>query len=128
METFATIEDYQARYGTASDEGVLEQALVDATVLMRRTLDAAGVDYSDPDELYAQTLASVCRAVAHRCMPDDTALPADVTQMSETVGPYSQSFSFGTVYSSPKLYRDELRMLGVGARIGFASPGWGDDD
>ena len=129
MDVFATVEQYEARYGDVDNTEMLEECLKSASVVIRAKLDAAGIDYSDPDEDFEYRLMDVCRAVANRLMPESNeGVMQGVTQMSNTAGPYSQSFTFGTSYGTAKLYQSELEELGIGSgRIGWAQLGGYDD-
>lgn len=129
MEPFATREDYDARFGgrTASDTA-LDECLADATAAICAALDARHVDYSQPSAEFADRLMRVCRSVANRIMPTGSGIPAGVTQMSTTAGPYQQTFSMPTAYGLPKLVPSELAMLGLGSsRVGWAPMGGCDD-
>lgn len=129
MESFATVEQYTARYGDVSDEDVLEECLADASAAVRAACAKAGVDTSEPSEEFADRLMRVCRSVANRIMPEegDGAMQG-VTQMSTTAGPYSQQFTFAASYGTPKLLASELALLGVGGgRVGWARLGGRDD-
>lgn len=129
MDAFATIADYDARFPgrTASDE-MLGECLMDATAAIMAALDQRHVDYSDPSEEFADRLMRTCRSVANRIMPSGSDIPVGVTQMSTTAGPYQQTFSMPTSYSSPRLIPSELAMLGLsGARVGWAPLGGRDD-
>ncbi|MBQ9020849.1 MAG: hypothetical protein IJ113_02380 [Eggerthellaceae bacterium] len=128
MDAFATVDQYIARFGEVSDEDLLQECLEDATAAIQAALEGAGVDYSKPTKEFADKLMRVCRSVANRVMPRDTDLPIGTTQMSETAGPYSQSYSIATAYDTPKLIPSELKMLGIGGgRIGWARLGGYDD-
>ena len=119
MDPFAKISDYTARFGEVSDTGLLAECLDDASAVMRARLDAAGVDYSEPTEDYADRLMRVCRSMANRIYPSgEDAIPAGATQASITAGPYSQQFTFGGAYGTPKLLASELALLGIGGSKG----------
>lgn len=129
MEPFATVEQYDARFpGRTASEEMLEECLMDATAAIVAVLEARNVDYSEPSEDFADRLMRVCRSVANRIMPSGSDIPVGVTQMSTTAGPYQQTFSLPTSYSSPKLIPSELAMLGLGgSRVGWAPLGGYDD-
>ena len=115
--SFASTEDYCARYGSVSDTAMLQECLDDASAVIRSYLEPTGIDWSDPTDDYADRLMRVCRAMANRVMPsqggavDD--LPVGATQMSMTAGPYSQSVTFQSPYATPKPLKSELALLGV---------------
>lgn len=118
MNSFATVNEYTARYGEVSDEEVLEECLADASAAIRSVLDKAHVDYSEPTEDFADRLMRVCRSVANRILPEDSSIMQGVTQMSTTAGPYSQQYTFSSSYGTPKLLMSELNLLGVGSGEG----------
>lgn len=127
MEPFATVEQYEARFGEVADESVLEECLADASAAIRMALPAT-VDPCDVGDDMADRLMRVCRSVANRIMPSGSDVPVGVTQMTETAGVYSQTMSYTPAYSLPKLLPSELDMLGVGgARVGWARLGGHDD-
>lgn len=129
MEAFATKEQYDARFpGREASDEMLGECLGDATEAICAVLDARGIDYSEPSEEFAARLMRVCRSVANRIMPSGSDIPMGATQVSTTAGPYQQTFSLPSAYSSPKLLPSELSMLGIGgSRIGWARLGGGDD-
>lgn len=113
--SWATVEQYEARYGAVVDVDVLQECLDDATAQINSQLAAAGIDYSEPSEDYARLLMMVCRQMAHRAMgATESALPFGATQASQTAGPYTQSFSFGNPYGDLYITASEKRMLGIG--------------
>lgn len=129
MEPFATADQYIQRYGQVSDRETLEECLADASAAICAELDKAGIDYSDPNEVFADRLMRVCRSVANRILPEDSeGVMQGITQMSTTAGPYSQQFTFAASYGTPKLLISELMMLGIGrSRVGWAPFGGHDD-
>ena len=126
MDAFATVSDYEARFGPVADAAMLEECLMSATVAIIRAVGTR-LDYDNPDDTLEYALMDVCRSVANRIMPSGTDIPVGATQMSTTAGPYQQTFSLPTAYSSPKLLPSELAMLGLGARVGWAPLGGHDD-
>ena len=121
MEPFATVEQYEARFGPVANQGMLAECLADASAAIRVALDKAHVDYSDPSEDLADRLMRVCRSMANRVMPSGTDVPAGVTQETMTAVGFSHSMSFTPSYGTPKPLPSELALLGVsGSRIGWA--------
>ena len=127
MEAFATKEQYDARFpGRTASDTVLEECLSDASAAIRLALDSHEIDYSDPSGEFATNLMRVCRSVANRIMPAGSDVPAGVTQMSTTAGPYSETLSYTPSYGLPKLLPSEMSLLGIGGgRIGWAPLGGG---
>src|SRR5574344_911468 len=128
MESFCTVDEYEARYGDVSDASMLQECLDDCTAVICARLDRAGIDYSSPSEEYADRLMRVCRSMAYRIAPDDSFLPAGVTQASMRAVGFSQSMTFSSVYGTPKIMPSELELLGISSSsLGFWRMGGGDD-
>ena len=116
---YATIEQYVARFGPVHDYTMLQECLDDCTASINMELDKRHVDHSDPSEDFAYRLMSVCRSMANRIMPSDGGdIPVGATQASFTAGPYTQQYTLGATYGTPKMLPSEMGMLGIGARIG----------
>lgn len=130
MTSYATIAQYEARYGSVTDAIVLQECLNDCTATIDAELDRYGIDHSSPSEEYADRLMRVCRSMAHRVMPDEGSndIPVGATQASFTAGPYSQQFTLATSYGTPRVNADERALLGIGARIGCGRIAGGPDD
>ena len=125
MEPFCTSEQYVARFGAVADSSALAECLADASAVIRARLDEAGIDYSEPDEDFADRLMRVCRSMASRIMPSATpeaSIPVGATQMNMTAGPYSRQFTMPGGYGTPKLLQGELDLLGIARARGGA--GW----
>lgn len=135
-DAFATPAQYRAKYDSAMDDGRLAEWLADASSRMRAAMDAAGVDYSDPDEAQASALAGVCRDMVHRAIGDAGAggsqlpgVPFGATQYSLGVGDHTANASFANPYGDLFLTKAEKSVLGIGrARAGFCSPFGGGSD
>lgn len=127
MEPFATIEQYEGRYGQVEDKGLLAEVLMDVTRLMASELDRAGIPI---DDKAADLRMQVCRSAAYRAMAQEAeaSVPVGATQYSQSVGAYSESVSIGNPYRDVYLTKAEKRMLGVGrGRIGFVGQFGGHD-
>ena len=113
--SWATVAQYQSRYGTVVDTATLQECLDDATSQINAMLDAAGIDYTAPSADYARRLMMVCRQMAHRAFGEDGSefAPFGVSQTSQTAGPYTQSFSFSNPYGDLFMTRSEQKMLGL---------------
>ncbi len=122
MDAFASVSDLEARWRPlAADEAErAEVLLMDATALissMRGLGDADG-----EDELAQANLTAVTCAVVRRAM-DAGGGAYGVSQMSETVGPFSSSVSFANPAGDLYLTKVERRLLGIGGmRVGFVGP------
>lgn len=115
MTAFATVAQYEARFGAVSDRALLAECLDDASAAIRMALAEAGVSWEDPTEDFADRLMRVCRSMANRLMPaEGSAVPQGVTQMGMTAGSYSEQYTFQSSYGTPKPLDSELRMLGIG--------------
>lgn len=128
--SYATVEQYVARYGSVADVYMLQECLNDCTAAIDAELDRHGVDYADPSETLADRLMRACRSMAHRVMPSDDGaeVPVGATQVSRTAGPYSEQFTLATTYDTPKVTDEERKLLGIyGARIGFGALAGRDD-
>lgn len=122
--SYATVEQYEARYGIVADAAMLQECLDDCSVAIDIELERHDIDHADPSPEYADRLMRACRSMAHRIMPSDTDddVPVGVTQMSLTTGPYNRQFTFGTTYGTPKVGDEELKLLGISSSgIGFSS-------
>lgn len=128
MEPFATVEQYEARYGEVNDKSLLAEVLMDVTRLMASELDRAGISIAD--EQTADLRMQVCRSATYRTMGQeaDQELPIGATQYTQSAGVYSESVSIGNPYRDVYLTKAEKRMLGVGrGRIGFVGQFGGVD-
>lgn len=125
MEPFATVEQYEARYGDVADMDILLEVLKDATREISAALERAGIDYENPSELFAENLMQVCRSMAFRSVgTSEVSTPFGATQFSQGVGDFSQSFSFKNPYGEVYISKAERRLLGLdSAKIGFTIPG-----
>lgn len=124
MKAFASVEDYEARYGDADEPEILAEILMDATREIAAALDKANISYIDVSEDFAARLMQACRSMAYRAMGSgDSDVPLGATQFSEGADGYVQSFSLGNPFGEVYLSKAERRLLGIGAaKIGFASP------
>lgn len=120
MEPFATVEDLEARWRPLDpSEGARAEALIgDASALIARSMRASGAPIDGGDALQARALRAVCCAVVRRCMCAPVDGPA-VSNASQTVGPFSQSFAYAAPSGDMYLTSGEKRELGIGrARVG----------
>jgi hypothetical protein len=113
--TKADVEARTTRSFTAAEEGVMENLLDDAAIL---------IDGCNAGASAAAKLAVSCRMVL-RAMGDGDGggIPIGATQGSLTAGPYTQSWTVGSG-SAGELYlsKTDRTMLGAGNRVGLYSP------
>ena len=120
MEPFATVEEYRARYpDDSTDDGVLAEALLEATDLICAAMDEGGVEYTDPTESFTFRLKRICRAVTHRAIgegggADGPEIPFGATQLSEGSAQFSASVQLANPYGDMFLTQAERDALGIG--------------
>ena len=128
MDAYATVEEYEARFGKADDEAILAECLADASAAIAAAMAKAGIAIDASDDDQADRLMRACRSVANRLVP--SGVPAGVTQSSMSAGSFSESYSYGTSYGLPKLLQSELALLGIASGTGRSlrpRMGFGDD-
>ena len=123
---YATVEQYEARYGEVSDADMLQECLDDCTATIDAELSRR---HADPSAIADGNLMRACRQMAHRVMPRerDADVPVGATQVSRTAGPYSEQYTLATTYDTPKVGDDERLLLGIGCGIGFGALAGRDD-
>lgn len=114
QQPFATVADLEKRWygrkfaGTDKEDHV-KVLLEDASDLIRR--------YPGHRRCTEATLRRICCAVARRTLENEESdLNSNVTNMSETVGPVSQSYTFGNTGADMRLWPSEEKELGVGCQ------------
>lgn len=126
MEPFATVEDYEARYGGVEDEKRLETALSDASVYISAEIARAGISVDPNDEAQAAALTYVTCLLVNRV--ERSGMYAGLSNVSQGAGGYTASVSVYNPGGGFRLYAEERRMLGIGGtRIGSVAPaidGW----
>lgn len=110
-QSFATVADLEDRWPdhTFTDTGkqrYVETLLADASDLIRQ--------YPRHTACTATTLKRICCAVVRRAIEADEQNLSNVQSMSETVGPVSQSYTFGNANGDLRLWPSEERQLGKG--------------
>lgn len=109
---FATVDDYERRYGVVADREKLAEVLLDASRLIAAECAAGGVDVSAPEK--AGVLMQACRSCAARAMQSDAAgVPLGVTQFSQGAAGFSESWSMANPSADVYLTKAERRMLGL---------------
>lgn len=115
MVPYATIEDYQRRYGPVLPDQCdrLDVLLTDATAYISALLTQSEAE-DEPSEEYLHNLMTVTCAVVHRMMivTDDR---IGVTQFSQTAGSYTESGTMANPNGDMYLTAAEKRLLGISA-------------
>lgn len=126
MASYATTAQYIARFGSVSDTAMLQECLDDCSAVIEVELEKRGID---PGDVSSARLMRVCRSMANRVMPSEGGdIPVGATQASFTAGPYTQQYTLGTTYGTPKMLPSELALLGIfGGRIGCGRMAGADD-
>ena len=123
MTPFATVEDYETRYGEVEDEARVSALLQDATNIIA---SQPGFTTDGRDETWWGVLETVTCAMVHRSMMAGTY--AGLSNVSQGAGGYTASVSVYNPGGDLYLTRNEKRALGIGgARIGTVAPyidGW----
>lgn len=123
MEPFATVEDYEARYGEVEDEARLSALLSDASLFLA---SQRGLSIDPDDATQAALLTAVTCAMVHRSMMAGSY--AGFSNVSQGAGGYTASVGVYNPSGDFYLTKGERRALGIGgARIGSVAPaidGW----
>lgn len=130
--SYATVDEYETRYGDVDDREALAEVLMDASRLIESELERAGVSFvGDPGPEWASRLMQACRSVAHRAMSASSQdVPVGATQYSQSAVGYTESYTLGNPYGEVYLGKAERRMLGLDRqRVFSVRPriGVGDD-
>ena len=128
---FATTAEYRAKYDTDMPDEALAVWLDDASDIMAGEMDAAGVDYSNPDETFEARLCRVCRDMVRRAIGDGSnaalGVPFGAKQASMTAGGYSEQFTIDNPFGDLYLRAAERRALGIAASgFGISVPSFGN--
>lgn len=124
MKPFATVEDYEARYGAAEDGERLETALSDASAYIASEMARAGAAVDPDDEAQAAALTYVTCLLVNRV--ERSGMYAGLSNVSQGAGGYTASVSVYNPGGGFRLYAEERRMLGIGGgRVGMTDP-YGD--
>ena len=123
MTPFATVEDYEARYGEVEDEARVSALLQDATNIIA---SQPGFCDKNRDDTWWGVLETVTCAMVHRSMMAGSY--AGLSNVSQGAGGYTASVAVYNPGGDLYLTRNEKRALGIGgARIGSVAPvidGW----
>lgn len=127
MEPFATVDDYEERYGAVEDEGRLSAELSDASAFVAAEMARAGAAIDPDDEVQASALRYVTCLVVNRV--ERSGAYAGLTNVSQGAGGYTASVAVYNPGGGFRLYAEERRMLGIGGgRVGTTDPYGGGDD
>ena len=117
MEPFATVEQYEARYGEVDDEARVSALLQDATNVIASQPGFAMRE----DETWQGVLETVTCAMVHRSMMSGAY--AGLSNVSQGAGGYTASVAVYNPGGDLYLTRNERRVLGLGGgRIGQTDP------
>ena len=123
MTPFATVADYEARYGKVDDEERISKLLQDATNIIARQ---PGFCDKNRDDTWWGVLETVTCAMVHRSMMAGSY--AGLSNVSQGAGGYTASVAVYNPGGDLYLTRNEKKALGIGgARIGSVAPdidGW----
>ena len=123
MTPFATVADYEARYGKVEDEERISKLLQDATNIIA---SQPGFCDKNRDETWWGVLETVACAMVHRSMMAGSY--AGLSSVSQGAGGYTASVGVYNPGGDLYLTRNEKKALGIGgARIGSVAPaidGW----
>ena len=123
MTPFATVEDYETRYGVVEDETRVSALLQDATNIIA---SQPGFSTDGRDDTWWGVLETVTCAMVHRSMMSGSY--AGLSNVSQGAGGYTASVAVYNPGGDLYLTRNERRALGIGgARIGTVAPaidGW----
>ena len=123
MEPFATVADYEARYGEVEDEQRLKTLLADASLFLA---SQRGLVIDPDDGTQAALLTAVTCAMVHRSMM--AGAYAGLSSVSQGAGGYTASVGVYNPSGDFYLTKGEKQALGIGwARIGSVAPvidGW----
>ena len=117
--SFATISDYEAKYGSVGDEDALQAWLDDATVYLTALL---GGSLDPEDAVQASLLMTVCRDMTHRAYAS-VAPGYGVTSYSQGANGFNESMSYANATGDLYLTKAERLLLGIGTQqVGWYDP------
>lgn len=121
---FATVEDYEARYGEPVDARRCEALLRDASDQMLSAYEEFfGAAYAEGDcPTFDRSAEHVCCLLVNRVLKSPAAL-SGATQYSQGAGGYTASVTYGSALGEIFLGKTERRALGIyGQRMGSLRP------
>ena len=118
MEPFATVDDYESRYGEVDDPDRVAVMLGDASLYIA---SQPGFALKEDDEIQASMLTAVTCAVVHRSL--SSSAYAGFSSVSQGGDGYTASASIYNPGGDYYLTKQERRMLGIGGgRVGMTDP------
>lgn len=126
MVAFATLADYELRYGEAENPDRVEALLADATAFIA---SQPGFERLEDDEAQRANLIRIACSVVNRSLSAGDM--AGFSQFSQTAGSYNASVSLANPSGDFYLTKAERKALGIGsARVGQTDPysPWGGFD
>lgn len=124
-EPFATHEDLEKRWHTLTpdEQAQADELLLDASEIIRNHVSV----YPETREeswwtAHRRGLEIVCCQMARTAMEQQVAdlAPTGVSQMTETTGPYSNSYSWASPDGYLRWNRDYLSVLGLGGQRAYS--------
>ena len=117
--SFASISDYERKYGPVENASSLQEWLDDATTYLTALL---GASFDAEDEEQATRLRTVCRDMAHRAFAS-VAPGYGVTEFSQGGNGFSESMSYANATGDLYLTKTERALLGIGdQQVGWLEP------
>lgn len=128
-DPFAGTDKLSKRWHGLTDDETqsAKELLADASDKIRQRVPEA----NDPEWVAAhrRTLERICCAMVKRAMQQDSAgVPGGVSQISETTGPFANSYSWSNPDGNLYLTKEELKDLGVSRQQAFAIDMCGSGD
>lgn len=110
IESFATLEDYEARYGSVSEteQQLIRSRLLDATGLILAELPAY---QAGSDEVFDLNVVAVCCEIVRRSILASQF--EGVSQASQTAGSYNASMTFSNPDNALYLSSSNKERLGL---------------
>lgn len=116
--SYATVEDYEARYGEVNDRNRVETLLQDASAFID---SQPGLSVDPSDQTQAANLTRVCCAVVHRSLVSGPY--AGLSSVSQSAVGISASASVYNPGEDFYLTKADRRSLGIGTgRVGMTDP------
>ena len=117
--SFASISDYEAKYGEVGDVCALQTWLDDATVHLTALL---GETLDPENATQTAALMTVCRDMAHRAYAS-VAPGYGVTSYSQGANGFNESMSYANATGDLYLTKAERLLLGIGTQqVGWYDP------